>query len=108
MKIKTSKNGKKFCVVSISKPADGDIVFLTHKEFEWILKQNFKNNEFDFIHQAKIENYTYRIIPEDEVKESIKIAQKYSREIIDKLKGGTNGSTGEGQNHEPQANTREQ
>lgn len=105
MKTYVSKGGKSFRIVDMPKPADGDIIYLTRAEYDWIKNQHFTGSEFDFIHQAKLEDYCYRIIPETEVKESIKIAQKYSREIIDKLKGGTSGSTGEGQNNEPQAET---
>jgi len=93
MKTYRSKNGKQFRIVDIPKPADGQIIYLTRKEYDWISNQKFVGNEFDFIHQAKIENYTYTIIPENEVKESIKIAQKYSIEIIEKLKGVNNGTT---------------
>lgn len=96
MKTYKSKNGKEFRIVDISKPADGNIIYLTRAEFDWIKSQDFQNDEFDFIHQAKLENYTYRIIPETEVKESIKISQKYSEEIINKLKGVTNGTAREG------------
>jgi len=89
MKIRKSKSGKPFIVNSVSRPPDGDIIYLTNKEFEWILKQNFKGDEFDFIYLSKLENYALQIIPETEIKESIKIAQKYSSEIITKLRGGS-------------------
>lgn len=93
MKNYKSKSGKEFRIVDMSKPADGNIIYLTRAEYDWIKNQHFTGSEFDFIHKAKLEDHNYRIIPEIEVKESIKIAQKYSIEIIEKLKGVTSGTT---------------
>lgn len=90
MKIYKSKNNKQFRIVDFPKPAENEVIYLTRKEYDWIKEQNFTGSEFDFIHQAKIEDHMCQIIPDCEIKENVNVSEKYSTEIINMLKGRIN------------------
>lgn len=86
-KIYKSKSGKQFKIGKFSAPFHMDAVTFTQEEFDWLKSQNLKPEEFDFLWNAKKENHNYPMIPTEYIAENEKVSDKYSREIINLLKG---------------------
>lgn len=87
MKVYTSKEGLRFGISVTPKPAEGDVVFFTGEEFDWIKKQGFNAAEFKFCWESKKENHLWSPIPEVTKHLKNEMAVRYSNEIINSLKG---------------------
>lgn len=63
MKVYKSKNGLKFALCEQPTPTKDETVFFTAAEFSWIKAQNFTAKQFEFVWQAKKEDFNYSPIP---------------------------------------------
>jgi len=87
MKTYKSKSNKQFKIGKFHAPFHMDVVTFTEEEFQWMKDQHLTTDQFDFLWLAKKENFRYPIIPDKHIEESEKVSDKYSREIIELLKG---------------------
>ena len=94
LKIYTSKNGKKFSITTLPKPSEGEVVYFTQREFDWLKAKNLTPQEFEVVWNLKRENHAYSPIPEEEVAKAESVADRYGKAIIEQLKRGVASSEG--------------
>lgn len=86
-KVYTSQLGLEFHIGPYPCPTKNGRPTFTRSEYEWIKQQGLKPDEFAFLHKAKLEDYTYSMIPEKEVSQAALWAKEFGDKIIAKLKG---------------------
>lgn len=77
-----SKFGRLFNVVQIARPREGEVVFLTWDEWNWIRAQKLSSEKFDEILRARYQSHFSRIIPDSFAEERRQTALKYCGEIL--------------------------
>lgn len=87
-KVYHSKSGKRFSITNVNKPSDGEVVFFTQREFDWLKSQNLKQEEFDLVWNLKKENHLYDPVPLEQSEKAQTVADKYAKEIIEMLMHG--------------------
>ncbi len=88
MKVYKSKSGKEFSLVDYPRPAVGNVVYFTKREFEWMKSQSLATAEFDFLWLSKKEDYNFTIIPESAIEKTQTVAQRYCEAIKAMLLSG--------------------
>ena len=88
MKTYKSKEGLQFRISPNHLPSDGEIVYFTANEYEWIKQQGLNSDEFRVLWLMKKEDFRYNPIPESEIDKSCSIGIRYAQEIKRMLKGG--------------------
>lgn len=88
LKVYRSKEGLEFSISPIPKPAEGNLVFFTSAEWDWIKSSNLSSDEFRFIHLAKREDHRYSMIPDKEITDAQRYAKEYGDKILSILRGG--------------------
>jgi hypothetical protein len=88
MKTYKSKEGLQFRISQNPLPHDGEIVYFTSKEYEWIKQQGLSSDEFRVLWLMKKDDFRYNPIPESEIEKSSSIGIRYAQEIKKMLKGG--------------------
>jgi hypothetical protein len=88
MKVYTSKEGLKFSISPTNRPAEGEVVYFTTAEWDW-MKFHCKDPErFRLIYNLKKDDYLYSPIPEKEITVAAKLALEIGGQIIEQLKRG--------------------
>lgn len=98
--ILTYEGGRKYTVSPIARPVEGDVLYLTPEEINWIRKQGLGAQEFEYIYRVKKEDFRVKIITDPEPPATeVSIANKYCEAIKKELKGKKDESqcTSEGQ-----------
>lgn len=86
-KIYESKLGLKFVISPIAKPADGDVVYFSQAEWDYMKSQKLDPEQFKIVWNLKKENHRYSMMPEDEPKPINHAYSKIGNEIIEMLRG---------------------
>jgi hypothetical protein len=82
MKVYTSKLGLRFSISQLNRPKQGDVVFFTIAEWDWMKTQNLKPEEFKALWHLKSENHHYCPIPEQEQIKQCEDTAKIAAEVI--------------------------
>lgn len=81
-----SKFGREFRLVSISRPREGSVVFLTYEEWTWIKARKLSSEEFDFILRAKADDHHHPVITDEVLEERREVAVETCKEVLAMLK----------------------
>jgi hypothetical protein len=82
-----SKEGLQFRISQAPLPNDGEIVYFTQAEYDWIKEQKLSSDEFKVLWLFKKDDFRYCPIPTKEIEESCSVGVRYARQIKDMLKG---------------------
>lgn len=85
-KVYISKLGYKFSICEFAQKADGDVVYFSQMEYDWIKSKKLSSSEFAILWNLKKENFRYDIIPDVEKSSGLLLANKYVPEIIEMIK----------------------
>lgn len=86
-KVYVSKKGRKFGITNAHRPSEGDVVFFTRAEFDWMKSQNLAPDEFEALWLLKRDDFRYNPIPQEETDKAIGMAEEYCMKIRAKLMG---------------------
>jgi hypothetical protein len=78
--------GRRFCIVSINRPADHDLVYFTDREWAYLKSQNLSAEEFAVQHDRKRANHTYSAIPDEVELRDRATAMATCRNVLELLK----------------------
>lgn len=89
-KIYKSQLGLSFSIVPYPRQSEGDVVFFTKEEFDYIKIKKFTPEEFKFAWDMKRKDCNFQVITPEEKKEiqteAQKLAQFYVPQILQRLK----------------------
>lgn len=88
MKTYTSKEGLKFSISPTNRPAEGEVVYFSQAEWDWMKLHCKETEKFRVIYNLKKDDYLYSPIPEKELTLAAKYAFTIGSEIIEQLKRG--------------------
>lgn len=87
MKTYKSKEGLQFRISEFPLPGEGEIVYFTKTEWEWMKSQALSSDEFRVLWLMKKDDYTYNPIPKSDIEKANSIGIRYAEEIKEMLKG---------------------
>lgn len=87
MKTYKSKEGLQFRISQNPLPCDGEIVYFTQAEYDWIKEQKLSSDEFRVLYLMKKDDFRYCPIPQEEIEKSEELGVKYAQQIKQMLMG---------------------
>jgi hypothetical protein len=86
-KVYTSKLGAKFKLSDNHRPGEGDVVYFTRAEFEYMKTQKYNAEKFYGAYLVKRGDFRWSPIPDDVSESQAQMSARMAGETIEMLKG---------------------